>query len=93
MRSHTKFGPNRFSRFEVFFGYKQTKRLTDKLNLYLGINSIATKACIRSIGNLEEKIYEYQKFFIQQKMFCNFTLYPEQKHPVSFNNVRIAVPQ
>jgi len=33
VRSHTKFGPDRFSRFDVY--WIQTNRQTDKLNLYI----------------------------------------------------------
>ena len=34
VRPHTKFGPDRFSRFDVI-GYKQTNIQTPKLNLYI----------------------------------------------------------
>ena len=40
MRFHTKFGPDRFSRFDVYWiqSNKQTNRHPDKLNLYIEAN-------------------------------------------------------
>ena len=49
--SHTKFGPDRFSRFDVY--WIQTDRQTDKPNLYIDKNYLGTISEPRKLNCLE----------------------------------------
>ena len=48
-RSHTKFGPDRFSRFDVYWIQtdKQTPKQTDKPNLYIDVHCTAAFMLLR----------------------------------------------
>ena len=57
MSFHTKFGPDRFSRFNVYW-IQTTDRQTDKLNLYIDVKAIL---------NLSKKplnIWKFGKIYI-----------------------------
>ena len=72
--SHIKFGPDRFSRFDVY--WIQTNRQTDKPNLYLDIARISVEKWTGAAGFLEldcrifttkKKKVSLQKSYSRQK--------------------------
>ena len=50
MMSHKKFGPDRFSRFDVYLiqTNKQTNQQTDKPNLYIDVKTLKPNRVIRT---------------------------------------------
>ena len=70
--SHKKFGPDRFSRFDVYWiqTNRQTDRQTDKPNLYIDFNG---KKYFENIIKFLEKIREPIKTLL--KTSANLTLY------------------
>ena len=57
--SHKKFGPDRFSRFDVYWiqTNKQTDKQTDKPNLYIDINILYYINEIKTTKNYPGNVY------------------------------------
>ena len=95
MRSHKKFGPDRFSRFDVYWiqTNRQTDKQTDKPNLYIDVRSTSL------ILNL--KTNYFSNFFLNnQQIRQNPCQYKKNVHfsdlspapPIGFNLTYICPP-
>ena len=70
--SYTKFGPNRFSRFDVY--WIQTDRQTDKLNLYIDckkmiflIPEVLDCACLFLPGRINDRPRQHIPFGSEER--------------------------
>ena len=73
--SHKKFGPNRFSRFDVY--WIQTKRQTDKPNLYIDNSKTIpkrNKIQIRDSKNYSKTEYKFQYIIVKTNSKRNTNL-------------------
>ena len=76
--SHKKFGPDRFSRFDVYWiqTNKQTNRHPDKPNLYIDLHAYrASTVILDYLQDLKLKYAQILEFILSSLTFCDLDFY------------------